>query len=368
MFKKRGHIMDTKYDIVKKGLRNDIISGKFAIGDKLPTEANLTEQYNVSRYTVRRATAGLEQEHYLYRIQGDGMYVNDWKKVPAVKTENKVIGVVTTHLADYIFPEIISGIDQVISDAGYALFISNTHNTFDRERRSLLRIIESGVSGLIIEPTMSALPNPNKDLYDQIKKLNIPTVFINSTYDNLNFNYLGINDIEAESQLVDHLISQGHKRILGVFKVDDIQGAHRMQGFYKAFQTQPDYALDSNLIMYQSNDEENNALILNKIETYLEMPNRPTALALYNDSLAIQTIDLIRSLGFRIPEDIAIVGFDDYGLSSYMTPSLTTNRHPKRKMGRDAAQILLDIINGQPGHDIIYEPDIIVRNSSIKPE
>ena len=81
--------MDTKYDIVKKGLRNEIISGKFAIGEKLPTEANLTEQYNVSRYTVRRATAGLEQENYLYRIQGDGMYVNDWKKVPALKLKIK---------------------------------------------------------------------------------------------------------------------------------------------------------------------------------------------------------------------------------------------------------------------------------------
>lgn len=356
--------MDTKYDVVKKGLRNDIISGKFAIGDKLPTEAQLTKQYNVSRYTVRRATAGLEQEHYLYRIQGDGMYVNDWEKTPATKTENKIIGVVTTHLADYIFPEIISGIDQVVSDAGYAVFISNTHNTFDRERRSLLRIIESGVSGLIIEPTMSALPNPNKDLYDQIKQLNIPTVFINSKYEDLDFNCLAVNDIESEAQLVQHLIKQGHKRILGVFKVDDIQGAHRMQGFYKAFQTKPDYALDSNIIMYQSNDEENNALILNKIETYLESANAPTALALYNDSLAIQTIDLVKSLGFRIPEDIAIVGFDDYGLSTYMTPSLTTNRHPKRKMGRDAAQILLNIIDGQPGHDVIYEPDIIIRNSS----
>ncbi|MBU7556246.1 GntR family transcriptional regulator [Weissella paramesenteroides] len=359
--------MDTKYDIVKKGLRNDIISGKFAIGDKLPTEANLTEQYNVSRYTVRRATAGLEQEHYLYRIQGDGMYVNDWKKIPAAKTENKVIGVITTHLADYIFPEIISGIDQIISDAGYALFISNTHNTFDRERRSLLRIIETGISGLIIEPTMSALPNPNQDLYDQIKQLHIPTVFINSKYENSDFNYLEVNDVDSEAQLVRHLIAQGHKRILGVFKVDDIQGAHRMQGFYKAFQTQPDYALDSNIIMYQSDDEENNALILNKIESYLELPHRPTALALYNDSLAIQAIDLVKSLGFRIPEDVAIVGFDDYSLSTYMTPSLTTNRHPKRKMGRDAAQILLDLIDGQPGHDVIYEPDIIVRNSSATP-
>lgn len=356
--------MDTKYDIVKKGLRDDILAGKYAIGDKLPTEANLTEQYGVSRYTVRRATSDLEQEHFLYRVQGGGMYVDDWNKAPAVATDNKVIGVITTHLADYIFPEIISGIDRVISDEGYSLFISNTHNTYERERQSLMRMIETGVNGLIIEPTMSALPNPNKDLYDQIHELNIPTVFINSTYEHFDFPYLEVDDSNAEADLITHLINQGHERILGVFKVDDVQGAHRMQGFYKAYQQYPSIALHSNIVMYQSNDEASNAQILNKIEAHLEAADRPTALALYNDALAIQTIDLVKSLGLRVPEDVAIVGFDDYAMSQYMTPSLTTVRHPQSKMGRDAANMLLNIINGNKVENIHYPSDLIVRDSS----
>jgi len=356
--------MDTKYDIVKKGLRDDILSGKYAIGDKLPTEANLTEQYGVSRYTVRRATSDLEQEHFLYRVQGGGMYVDDWNKAPATTSDNKVIGVITTHLADYIFPEIISGIDRVISDEGYSLFISNTHNTYERERQSLMRMIETGVNGLIIEPTMSALPNANKDLYDQIRELGIPTVFINSTYEHFDFPYLEVDDTNSEADLINHLIAQGHERILGVFKVDDVQGAHRMQGFYKAYQQYPAIALHSNIIMYQSNDEASNAQILNKIETHLESADRPTALALYNDALAIQTIDLVKSLGLRVPEDIAIVGFDDYAMSHYMTPSLTTARHPQGKMGRDAGRMLLELIKGHPVENVRYDSDIIIRDSS----
>lgn len=356
--------MDTKYDIVKKGLRDDILSGKYAIGDKLPTEANLTEQYGVSRYTVRRATSDLEQEHFLYRVQGGGMYVDDWNKAPATTSDNKVIGVITTHLADYIFPEIINGIDRVISDEGYSLFISNTHNTYERERQSLMRMIETDVNGLIIEPTMSALPNANKDLYDQIRELGIPTVFINSTYEHFDFPYLEVDDINSEADLINHLIAQGHERILGVFKVDDVQGAHRMQGFYKAYQQHSAIALHSNIIMYQSNDEASNAQILNKIETHLEAADRPTALALYNDALAIQTIDLVKSLGLRVPEDIAIVGFDDYAMSHYMTPSLTTARHPQGKMGRDAGRMLLELIKGHPVENVRYDSDIIIRDSS----
>lgn len=356
--------MDTKYDIVKKGLRDDILAGKYAIGDKLPTEANLTAQYGVSRYTVRRATSDLEQEHFLYRIQGGGMYVDDWHKKPAALTENKVIGVITTHLADYIFPQIISGIDRVISDEGYSLLISNTHNTYERERQSLMQMIASGVTGLIIEPTMSALPNANKDLYDQLKELKIPTIFINSFYEHFDFPYLTVNDLIAEETLVEHLIAQGHKRILGVFKVDDMQGANRMQGFYKAYQQKPDIALYSNIIMYQSDDEANNRNILNKIEAHLEGPQRPTALAIYNDALAIQAIDLVKSLGLRVPEDVAIVGFDDYGMASYVTPSLTTARHPQDKMGRDAAHMLLDLIKGHPVDNKIYQSEVVIRNSS----
>ncbi|POD89179.1 hypothetical protein S101258_00119 [Lactiplantibacillus plantarum subsp. plantarum] len=70
-------------------------------------------RFSVSRYTIRRAVGDLETEHYIYRIQGGGMFVQDWRKDWSTYNNSKIIGVIATHVADYIFPQIIYGIDQV---------------------------------------------------------------------------------------------------------------------------------------------------------------------------------------------------------------------------------------------------------------
>lgn len=108
-----------KYETVKQTLRNEIIDGKYQINAKLPTESELMKRFNVSRYTIRRAVGDLENGHYIYRIQGGGMFVQDWKKDWTDIEKNKVIGVISTHMADYIFPSIISWIDSVIADKRY---------------------------------------------------------------------------------------------------------------------------------------------------------------------------------------------------------------------------------------------------------
>lgn len=72
--------MENKYQRVKDTLKEEILSGKYPIDEKLPTETELMNQFNVSRYTIRRAVGDLESEHYIYRIQGGGMFVQDWHK------------------------------------------------------------------------------------------------------------------------------------------------------------------------------------------------------------------------------------------------------------------------------------------------
>lgn len=72
--------MEVKYETVKQTLRNEIIDGKYKINEKLPTESALMKRFNVSRYTIRRAVSDLENEHYIYRIQGGGMFVQDWQR------------------------------------------------------------------------------------------------------------------------------------------------------------------------------------------------------------------------------------------------------------------------------------------------
>ena len=109
------------------------------------SESELMEKYGVSRYTIRRAAGELESERFIYRVQGGGMYVDDWKKQRKPVNDSKLIGVITTHLADYIFPRIISGIDRIITENGYSLILNNTHNSCEREEKAIQRMIDNQV-------------------------------------------------------------------------------------------------------------------------------------------------------------------------------------------------------------------------------
>ena len=129
--------MENKYDVVKRDIKEKILSGHYSINDRLPTEASLMEQYGVSRYTIRRAIGDLETDHYVYRIQGGGMFVDDWQKYINKPIEGKMIGVISTHIADYIFPNIITGIDRYVSAEGYSILISNTQNDPQKERKGI---------------------------------------------------------------------------------------------------------------------------------------------------------------------------------------------------------------------------------------
>lgn len=355
--------MEVKYEIVKQTLRKEIISGKYQINQKLPTESELMKRFNVSRYTVRRAVGDLENEHYIYRIQGGGMFVQDWQRNWSADDTNKLIGVISTHIADYIFPPIISGIDSILSEKGYSLIVGNTLNNHTRERQSLLNMLDLKIAGLIIEPTQSALPNPNLDLYQQIKEYQIPTILFHATYPQVDFPSLLTQDEIAERNLVDYLFKLGHNKVLGIFQIDDRQGANREAGMIRAYQEAGIPITDSEMIMYQSNDKV--SAILNRVDRILANDDCPTAIACYNDHLAMTVIGHLQRKGIKVPDEVSVVGFDNYELARTLNPSLTTADHPKRKLGEDAGQMMLKLINGEQVNSITY-PVPLIKGTSTK--
>jgi GntR family transcriptional regulator of arabinose operon len=143
--------------------------------------------------------------------------------------------------------------------------------------------------------------------------------------------------------------------------VDDIQGVHRMNGFVKAYQEQPEISYKSNILMYQSGDAFDK--IAQRLDAYLQNPSRPTAIACYNDQLAIRVMDYLKGRGLKLPADISIVGFDDYHMSQYMSPGITTMNHEKTTMGEDTGKQMLRLLNKQPVESIKYDPQLIVRDS-----
>ncbi|MCX2186870.1 GntR family transcriptional regulator [Limosilactobacillus pontis] len=348
--------------MVKETLRKEIMDGKYQINQKLPTESELMQRFNVSRYTIRRAIGDLENEHYVYRIQGGGMFVQDWQRDWTANDTNKIIGVISTHMADYIFPSIISGIDSVITDKGYSIIVGNTLNSPQRGRQTLLNMLDLKIAGLIIEPSQSALPNPNLDLYRQITEYKIPTILFHSTYPELTFPTLLTNDKKGEQALVEYLFQLGHQRILGVFQVDDQQGVDRMHGMIQAYQSAGTPLMNSNIIMYQSADSYDD--IIDRVDNVLASPATPTAIACYNDQLATHLIGHLQKTGRRVPDDVSVVGFDNYDMAQVLSPTLTTVDHPKRRLGRDAGEMILKMINGEEVTSKTYDVPMIVGNST----
>ena len=95
--------------------------------------------------------------------------------------------------------------------------------------------------------------------------------------------------------------------------------------------------------------------VLKQVSTIMSQPEHPTAVVCYNDELAIQIMDVIRSLGLRIPADVSVTGCDDFVLGRYIKPRLTTLEHPKEKMGLDAGTMIVKMIEGEPVESIKYE-------------
>jgi len=352
-----------KYQKLRDYIIETIKSGKIIAGEKLYSENELAESFEVSRNTVRQALGELENEGWLYRVQGKGTFVNSY---PNDKTEkSKNIAVVTTYLNDYIFPAIITGIDSVLSVNSYNMILSCTYNQHQKERLCLENLLKQNISGLIVESTKSALPNPNINLYRKFTELGIPVLFIHGCYRELNYSYIVEDDTEAGYLATKHLIELNHQRIAGIFKIDDIQGHLRFSGFQKAHLEAGLEISDSRIMWFETNDldirfKNNNTQLENLI-------SESTALVCYNDQIALKLIDLLRDKNLTVPDNISLVSFDDSPLALASETKLTTVAHPKEALGEEAGKAIINMIERKKDYyDLKIKPILILRNSTQK--
>jgi GntR family transcriptional regulator of arabinose operon len=354
-----------KYLQLKQEILSWIHSGKLRLNEKMPTEHEIANQFQLSRHTVRQALGELEKEGWLYKIQGSGTFVSRPKQNS--KTEIKTIGILTTYISDYIFPHIVRGAEEVLHDKGYRLLLASTDNNKEREQEQLEAMVHQPLSGLIIEPTKSAQGNPNLRYYLALNNLRIPYVMINERYLEMSCPCIKMDDEGGGFLLTDHLISLGHQRIAGFFKTDDLQGVNRLKGFIRAHQEHGVMLTANYLVTYVTEEKETKPLEF--AHTFLQQPEgeRPTAFVCYNDELAIKLLDVIREQGLTVPGDVSVVGFDDSTFATATEVKLTTIRHPKMEMGIKAAELLIRMIERQKDiNDVIYQSELIIRESTKK--
>lgn len=356
----------TKYQMISDEIKQQIIEGKFKIGETIPTELTLQKQYGVSRHTVRQAIGLLSTEGYLRTEKGSGTYVLDYhiQSLNRSNRQNKTIGVVTTYISNYIFPDIIHGIEQALREQGYSLLLSSTNNDVQQEKDCLKMMLERQVEGLIVEPTKSNEFNPNLPYYIQLKENNVPIVMINACYEELSAPVVAMNDVKAGQILTDYLIDNGHREIGIVTKIDDLQGKYRLKGFLKSCEQHKLPVLPERIFTYKTGTEGQAIQAIKERLVQEDPDHNLSAIICYNDEMASQVIDALKQEKLQVPDDISIVGFDDSILSIAGDVEITTISHLKEQMGIDAANRLLKLISGDESIDnIIYDPQMIERHS-----
>ncbi|HEX7713107.1 MAG TPA: GntR family transcriptional regulator [Bacillota bacterium] len=347
-----------KHQRLKDYLLHMMQTGAIAPGEQLPSENLLAEQHQVSRHTVRQALGALENEGWICREQGRGTFCAN----PADRSAGRKIAVMTTYISDYIFPGIIRGIEEVLSASGYTLILTNTHNDLIKEAQCLEKLLSQGINGLIIEPTRSAIPNPNLTYYRRLEERHLPYLLIHAVYPDLDPAYIIMDDVKGGYLATQYLLQLGHRRIAGIFKQDDLQGLNRKRGFTQAlseYGITVEPALAGN---FQT--EQLSSYPFSFTQRLLQSPDPPTAIVCYNDQVALKVLEATRMIGLKVPEDISLIGYDDSSLAVATEVKLTTVRHPQVEMGRQASRLLIEMLERQVDRPhFIYPPELIIRDS-----
>ena len=352
---------DYKYLAIVEWVKEYIAKEKLRPNDRFLSEKELCAIHGVSRQTVRQALKCLESDNILCRVRGSGTFVKASTISPASRVNR--VGVVSTYFSDYIFPHIVTGIESVLNESGIAMQLSITHNQVMEEAQALKTMIANGVQGLIVEPSKSALPNPNMDLYQEIRRSGIPLVFFNAKYPWSDFPLVAMDDEAAGETMTDYLFDCGHKKICGLFALDDIQGHMRYSGFMKSCIAHDIRTAEKDVIWFATADC--NSIFLHEQYKLLEMLHHATAVVCYNDKLAVNLLRFCRQNDIKVPEQLSVVGIDDSKYSSICDVPLTTIRHPHELLGETAARELIRQMNAgcDHGEDHIFPPELVVRDS-----
>jgi LacI family transcriptional regulator len=250
-----------------------------------------------------------------------------------------VIGLLLPRLDDKNYTEIAKGIEEVASERNYNIMLCMTEENRAREKNYLDRFVLQRVDGLIF--VFSEL---QKGDLDTVKSKGVPTVFIGRNPDFPDENAVYTDYSEAVGIAMDHLFGIGHTDVAMVYGRRSAQENREKIKGYRDFLTSRGIPCDESRIVRAENGYEGGMIAAMK---FLREPSLPTAVFVSSDTMAVGLMEKFKQAGVKIPDDIAVVGYDNLKIAAYVNPKLTTIINPSHRMGLIAARILFDAIDGE---------------------
>jgi LacI family transcriptional regulator len=276
---------------------------------------------------------------------------------------SRLIGLILPDITNPHFAKVAKVVESTCLEAGYMAAIYSTSEDYDRERQILEMMRLQRVAGLIIIPTRSDAEHGAR-LGEQI---HVPTILLDSFVTGLPFDVVKLDNVTAGRMATEHLIGLGHRRIAVTRgRPNIITGEDRLQGYLEALAAHG-IAVEQRLLIDGRFDQ---GVAHDAVLRLLREPQPPTAIFALSNMMMLGVLNAVRETGLRVPEDISVVGIDDFDFANIMSPPPTVVAAPVEQMAQRAIDTLLAEIRSKSeptGAVELFEPHLIVRSSAAQP-
>jgi GntR family transcriptional regulator of arabinose operon len=354
-----------KYQQVVEVVKNEILSGRYQPGQKLPSEATLVKRFGASRITVGRALRELRQAGLIQSRAGSGSFVG-----PAVSGEDGLLfGLLIPNLGDTeIFGPITQGMSQAPQARTNALLWGNIApepETKDEQTWQLCQqYIAKKVAGVFFAPLerTAASDQTNHLVLSALERAGMPVVLLDrcilpyprrSRHD-----LIGIDHRRAGYMITEHLLKLGCQRIAFVGYANSASTVTARIGGYRDALFIAGISVTRDMVQNFDSDQ------VNEVRMFMENL-KPDGIVCANDRTAGHLMQSLIQLNYRIPQDVRIVGIDDVEYASLLPVPLTTVHQPCKEIGEAAVAAMLERVAapGMPIRDILLDCNLVVRDS-----
>lgn len=328
------------------------------------TLEDVAQRAGVSPITVSRAFSGThpvsdQTRQRVFEAARALGYAPDLLARGMVQKQMPIVGALVPDLANPFFVPIIDAVQSVAWDADYMLMVSQSEQSPEREMASLEQFRQIRVAGILITPSTSEFGHLGR-----LRSQGTHVVVIARRW--ADGDYVTVDDVEGGHLVGEHLIELGHRRLACV--AHNLYHNTAVQDRVRGLQS---VLTDAGLITSSETtiacETADVACAAQAVDDLLALPVRPSAVFVTADLLAIGIVHCLLERGVRVPDDVAVVGYDDIQYSRFLEVPLTTVSLPKQAIGQHASQILLDRIRSDGPvelyHQVLLKPELVVRKS-----
>ena len=317
----------------------------------------LKGSYHISEETRKKVNAFAREHNYRPNLNAQSLK----------NKKSRSIGLILDSVHNTFYAEVINGIESVASEKDYHVIITQSHESYEKELKNLEHLLWRSVDGLLISLSTETKDTSRlQELYNQ----GFPVVFFDRDTDDIETHKVVVDNAGGAYDLTTHLVNQGFRRIAHITShINTSITKERLAGYTRAL-TENNIAVPENYIKYCAHGGMLAEEVEQALDELMALPKPPDAIFTASDRLTIKCFSLLHEKGIKIPQQVALGGFSNFGDPQLFCPPLTTIKQPTFDIGRKATELLIQLIEAKrPIKEFercVYPAELVVRKSTLK--